>query len=174
MWCHIVYRKPQLGGAVTFDQRSGLRRQDWPSPSLPIGWNKTRSHAKIALQELRRAQPNISLAWFASRMPIKHNVDREHYLEAFCSANLSLVLRKRSIGSPADRDRSEFPRLDHFELFSNSLPEAIVMAAHASVRSVARKTGISGSLVITICHSRYSRQVCGCRTTPPSRCRTWS
>jgi tetratricopeptide (TPR) repeat protein len=44
--------------------------------------------ATAALQELRRAQPNISLAWIASQMPIKRDVDREHYLEAFRRAGL--------------------------------------------------------------------------------------
>jgi hypothetical protein len=40
------------------------------------------------LQELRRAQPNISLAWIAKQMPIKQDADREHYLEAFRRAGL--------------------------------------------------------------------------------------
>jgi TolB-like protein len=44
--------------------------------------------AKLALQELRRAQPNISLAWIANQMPIKQDADREHYLEAFRRAGL--------------------------------------------------------------------------------------
>jgi len=44
--------------------------------------------AKLALQELRRAQPNISLAWIASNMPIQHDAEREHYLEAFRKAGL--------------------------------------------------------------------------------------
>jgi TolB-like protein len=44
--------------------------------------------ATAALQELRRAQPNISLAWIANQMPIKRDVDREHYLEAFRRAGL--------------------------------------------------------------------------------------
>jgi TolB-like protein len=44
--------------------------------------------ASAALQELRRAQPNISLAWIASQMPIKHDAEREHYLEAFGRAGL--------------------------------------------------------------------------------------
>jgi tetratricopeptide (TPR) repeat protein len=44
--------------------------------------------AKVALQELRRAQPNISLAWLANQMPIKRDTDREHYLEAFRRAGL--------------------------------------------------------------------------------------
>ena len=44
--------------------------------------------AKAALQELRRAQPNISLAWIAKQMPIKQDADQEHYLEAFRRAGL--------------------------------------------------------------------------------------
>ena len=41
-----------------------------------------------ALQELRRAQPNISLAWIASEMPIKQDADREHYLGGLRRAGL--------------------------------------------------------------------------------------
>ncbi len=44
--------------------------------------------AKAALQELRRAQPNISLAWIESQMPIKNDADREHYMEGFRRAGL--------------------------------------------------------------------------------------
>ncbi len=44
--------------------------------------------ASIALRELRRAQPNISLAWIAGQMPIKLEADREHYLEGFRRAGL--------------------------------------------------------------------------------------
>jgi TolB-like protein len=44
--------------------------------------------AKAALQELRRAQPNISLAWIASHLPIKLDAEREHYMEAFRRAGL--------------------------------------------------------------------------------------
>jgi TolB-like protein len=44
--------------------------------------------ATAALQELRRAQPNISLAWMAREMPIKQDADREHYLEGFRRAGL--------------------------------------------------------------------------------------
>jgi tetratricopeptide (TPR) repeat protein len=44
--------------------------------------------AKAALQALRRTQPNISLAWIASHLPIRHNAAREHYLEAFRRAGL--------------------------------------------------------------------------------------
>ena len=44
--------------------------------------------ARAALQELRRAQPNISLAWIARHLPIKQDAEREHYLEAFRRAGL--------------------------------------------------------------------------------------
>ncbi len=44
--------------------------------------------AKVALRELRRVQPSISLAWLANEMPMKQDADREHYLEAFRRAGL--------------------------------------------------------------------------------------
>jgi len=44
--------------------------------------------AAAGLKELRRAQPNVSLAWIAEEMPIKHAADREHYVEAFRRAGL--------------------------------------------------------------------------------------
>jgi len=45
--------------------------------------------ARAALQELRRVQPNISLAWLAGEMPILHDAEREHYLEGFRRAGLT-------------------------------------------------------------------------------------
>lgn len=45
--------------------------------------------ASEALQALRRAQPNISLAWIAQQMPIQHDTDRDHYVEAFRRAGLA-------------------------------------------------------------------------------------
>jgi tetratricopeptide (TPR) repeat protein len=44
--------------------------------------------AKAALHELRRVQPNISLAWIASQIPSKQDAEREHYVEAFRRAGL--------------------------------------------------------------------------------------
>ena len=44
--------------------------------------------ASVALRELRRARPNISLAWIARQMPIKLDAEREHYLEGFRRAGL--------------------------------------------------------------------------------------
>ena len=44
--------------------------------------------AAAGLEELRRAQPNISLAWIAREMPMMLDAEREHYLEAFRRAGL--------------------------------------------------------------------------------------
>ena len=44
--------------------------------------------AAAALRELRRVQPNISLAWIASHIPAKDPAERDHYLEAFRRAGL--------------------------------------------------------------------------------------
>jgi tetratricopeptide (TPR) repeat protein len=44
--------------------------------------------AAAALRELRRTQPNISLAWIANQLPWKLEADREHYLEGFHRAGL--------------------------------------------------------------------------------------
>ena len=58
--------------------------------------------AAAALQKLRRAQPNISLAWIADYMPIKLDADREHYLEGFRRAGLIRISWPR-LSWPAPR-----------------------------------------------------------------------
>jgi TolB-like protein len=45
--------------------------------------------ARAGLQELRRAQPNISLAWIGSELPMQHCSDQQHYLEGFRRAGLT-------------------------------------------------------------------------------------
>ena len=44
--------------------------------------------ADMALQQLRRTQPNISLDWIATQLPWANDEDREHYLEGFRRAGL--------------------------------------------------------------------------------------
>jgi hypothetical protein len=44
--------------------------------------------ASAALQALRSAQHNISLAWIANQLPWKLDSDRQQYLEAFRRAGL--------------------------------------------------------------------------------------
>jgi len=45
--------------------------------------------ARAALQELRRAQPNVSLAWIETELPIRQQTEREHYLEGLRRAGLT-------------------------------------------------------------------------------------
>jgi TolB-like protein len=73
--------------------REGIRqRSDFVGAhrvlTAAAGMAGQRSVAKLALEDLRRAQPNISLAWIASQMPIKLEAEREHYLEGFRRAGL--------------------------------------------------------------------------------------
>jgi len=44
--------------------------------------------AANALQQLRRAQPNISLDWLLTQMPIKEPPEMQHYIEGFRRAGL--------------------------------------------------------------------------------------
>jgi hypothetical protein len=44
--------------------------------------------AASALQALRRAQPNISIDWITTHVPIRLDADRDHYLEGFRRAGL--------------------------------------------------------------------------------------
>jgi TolB-like protein/Tfp pilus assembly protein PilF len=45
--------------------------------------------ASSALLELRRAQPNISLAWIENQMPFQYDAERKHYIEALRRAGLN-------------------------------------------------------------------------------------
>ena len=45
--------------------------------------------AQSALDNLLRVQPNISLAWIATNMPIREQAERDHYLEGFRRAGLT-------------------------------------------------------------------------------------
>jgi len=45
--------------------------------------------AKMALAELRRVQPGISLAWAATQLPWRNEADREHFLEGCRRAGMT-------------------------------------------------------------------------------------
>jgi uncharacterized membrane protein (UPF0182 family) len=59
-----------------------------PWTQQPDDFELLTAAAGMAGQELRRAQPNISLAWIAKQMPIKLDTDREHNVEGFRRAGL--------------------------------------------------------------------------------------
>ncbi|MBR0826356.1 winged helix-turn-helix domain-containing protein [Bradyrhizobium manausense] len=56
--------------------------------AVSAGMSGNRPLAETALSELRRTQPNISLAWIATQLPWNRDADREHYLEGFRRAGL--------------------------------------------------------------------------------------
>jgi TolB-like protein/Tfp pilus assembly protein PilF len=74
--------------------REGLRqRNDFVGAhrvlTAAAGMAGDRQTADFSLTELRRAQPNISLAWIAEHMPILLDDDVTHYLEGFRRAGLT-------------------------------------------------------------------------------------
>ncbi|MBR1130523.1 winged helix-turn-helix domain-containing tetratricopeptide repeat protein [Bradyrhizobium iriomotense] len=86
-----------LGGddeeAIRLAQEALRQRSDFVGAhrvlTAAAGMAGHREIAAAALRELRRAQPNISLAWITEFMPIKLAADRERYLEGFRRAGLT-------------------------------------------------------------------------------------
>jgi TolB-like protein/Tfp pilus assembly protein PilF len=68
------------------------RRSDFPGPHRTLTAAAAMAGhddiATAALQELRRVQPDISLAWIANQLPIREAAERDHYVEAFRRAGL--------------------------------------------------------------------------------------
>ena len=52
------------------------------------GMSEGAQAAAAVVEQLQRAQPNISLAWVADHVPFKQDADREHYLEGLRRAGL--------------------------------------------------------------------------------------
>jgi tetratricopeptide (TPR) repeat protein len=86
-----------LGGddaeAIRLAQEALRQRSDFVGAhrvlTAAAGMAGQRDLAHAALKELRRAQPNISLAWLAEFIPVKLASDRERYLEGFRRAGLT-------------------------------------------------------------------------------------
>jgi TolB-like protein/Tfp pilus assembly protein PilF len=53
-----------------------------------LGMEGATEAARSALEGLRRAQPNLTLAWLASELPFEHDADKAHYIEGFRRAGL--------------------------------------------------------------------------------------
>ncbi|MEJ0078046.1 MAG: winged helix-turn-helix domain-containing protein [Alphaproteobacteria bacterium] len=85
-----------LGGnydeAIRLSRESLRQRSDFVGAhrvlTAAAGMMGDTAAAAASLQEMRRAQPNISLAWIGGNMPIKLDSDRAHYLEGFRRAGL--------------------------------------------------------------------------------------
>jgi TolB-like protein len=78
--------------AICFARESIRRRSDFVGAHRVLvaaaGIAGQRELAAAALTALRRAQPNISLAWIARRVPIRDATEMEHYLDGFRRAGL--------------------------------------------------------------------------------------
>jgi TolB-like protein len=96
VYCGVVAYAQFIGG--NYDEairmsREGLRqRSDFVGAhrvlAASAGMSDRKQIAEAAITELRRAQPNISLAWIAKEIPFKLDVDRDRYLEGFRRAGL--------------------------------------------------------------------------------------
>jgi tetratricopeptide (TPR) repeat protein len=97
VYCGVVAYSQFVGGnydeAIRMSREALRQRSDFvgahrvlTASAAMAGQNQV---AETALQELRRAQPNISLAWIEHEMPFKRDVDRELYLEGFRRAGLA-------------------------------------------------------------------------------------
>ena len=79
-------------GAITLAREATRHRGDLTGAyrvlTVAAGMAGQIDVAEAALADLRRTQPNISLAWIATQLPWKLDADREHYLEGFRRAGL--------------------------------------------------------------------------------------
>ena len=57
--------------------------------AVSAGMSGDAATAGTAMAELRRTQPNISLAWAATQLPWRNEADREHFLEGLRRAGLT-------------------------------------------------------------------------------------
>ena len=57
--------------------------------AVSAGMSGDAATAGMAMAELRRTQPNISLAWAATQLPWRNEADREHFLEGLRRAGLT-------------------------------------------------------------------------------------
>ena len=90
-------RPTRSSSGATTPRRCGFRASHPPAPDFvgahrvltaAAGMAGEHELAANALHELRRAQPNISLAWVLTKMPIKEPAEMQHYVEGFRRAGL--------------------------------------------------------------------------------------
>ena len=90
-YCQYVGRNYEE--AIRLSREALRQRSDFVGAhrvlTAAAGMMGLRDVAAAGLQELRRAQPTISLAWLASEMPFEHGSERKHYLEGFKRAGLT-------------------------------------------------------------------------------------
>ena len=89
-YCQYVGRNYEE--AIRLSRESLRQRPDFVGAhrvlTAALGMSGFTQAAAAALEGLRGAQPNVSLAWLASEMPYEREEDRVHYLEGFRRAGL--------------------------------------------------------------------------------------
>lgn len=96
IYCGIISYAEFIAGhyteAIRYSREAIRQRSDFVGGhrvlTAAAGMSGQLEIAAASLQELRRAQPNISLAWLAREMPMKNDSDMAHYLEGFRRAGL--------------------------------------------------------------------------------------
>jgi tetratricopeptide (TPR) repeat protein len=89
---YIQFAAGHYDEAIRLARESLRQRADFVGAhrvlTAAAGMAGDRELSAIALQGLRQAQPNISLAWIARELPMKLAEDREHYLDGLRRAGL--------------------------------------------------------------------------------------
>ena len=96
VYCGVVAYAQFIGGnyeeAIRLCREALRQRNDFVGAhrvlAASAGMAGMKQVAEAAMLELRRAQPNVSLAWIAKEIPFKRDVDRDLYLEGFRRAGL--------------------------------------------------------------------------------------
>jgi TolB-like protein/cytochrome c-type biogenesis protein CcmH/NrfG len=96
VYCGVVAYAQFIGGnydeAIRMSREALRQRSDFVGAhrvlAASAGMTGKKQIAEAAMLELRRAQPNVSLAWIAKQLPFKLDVDRERYLDGFRRAGL--------------------------------------------------------------------------------------
>jgi TolB-like protein/cytochrome c-type biogenesis protein CcmH/NrfG len=89
---YIQFAAQRYGEAIQLARESLRQRGDFVGAhrvlTASAGMSGDAELAAVALQGLRQAQPNVSLAWIARELPMRRAEDREHYLDGLRRAGL--------------------------------------------------------------------------------------
>jgi TolB-like protein len=89
---YAQYARRNYKEAIRLARESTRQRPDFPASQRVLaaaaGMAGEDQLAKAALEQLRRAQPNVSLDWIAKQIPFQYDNEREHFLEGLRRAGL--------------------------------------------------------------------------------------
>jgi TolB-like protein/DNA-binding winged helix-turn-helix (wHTH) protein/cytochrome c-type biogenesis protein CcmH/NrfG len=96
IYCGVSAYCQYVGGnyaeAIRLSREAMRQRTDFVGAhrvlTAALGMAGNTDAARAALDNLRRTQPNITLAWLSGELPFEHDADNAHYLEGFRRAGL--------------------------------------------------------------------------------------